>query len=141
MQLRILHIALPFVVALLTACSSTNAADLTGTQWWLEAMTDAPDEAAAQVPTVVFETGRANGRAGCNTWMAAYQTSGATLTFGSIGVTKKMCPYGMEYERAFLAALTRTARANVSGERLTLLDANGAELLRFHRASLAPPPQ
>ena len=73
--------------------------------------------------------------------MAGYQRSGVTLTFGSIGSTKKMCPYGMPYEQVFLDALRRTKRASVEDEILTLSDGAGAELLRFHRASLVPPPQ
>lgn len=103
-------------------------------------MANAPAPAPAQVPTAVFEVERASGRAGCNDWMAPFQRSGGALSFSSIGSTKKMCPYGMPYEQAFLDALRHTAYATVDGERLTLTDANGAELLRFHRASLAPPP-
>src|SRR5262245_56829974 len=106
----IARLTLLFFLAV-AACGPSDAtapSDLAGTQWWLESMVNAPTPAAAQVPTAVFDAERASGRAGCNTWMGGYQRAGDTLTFTAIGSTKKMCPYGMPYEQAFLNALQRT---------------------------------
>ena len=78
-------------------------------------------------------TGSVAGSAGCNQFSGSYETDGAALSFGALGMTKRMCPPAvMAQERAFSDALGRTAQHTISDEGFLLLaDADGVEVLRF----------
>jgi heat shock protein HslJ len=73
--------------------------------------------------------GRAGGSAGCNSYSAAYTSSGAAMSFGPAAATRMMCespPGIMEQEYQFLKALATVATARQEGDRLELRTAAGA---------------
>ncbi|WP_324733812.1 META domain-containing protein [Pseudomonas paeninsulae] len=76
------------------------------------------------------EDGRAYGNAGCNHWFASYKLTGAQLSFGAAGSTRKMCaPALMEQEARFLDRLSKVQRWDVSPiEQLRLWPAEGKPL-------------
>ena len=78
----------------------------------------------------MFSTdGKVSGSAGCNNYLATYETTGETVKIGSIASARKMCaePTGlMEQENQFLTALASVASYQFDGERLNFRTANGA---------------
>jgi heat shock protein HslJ len=82
--------------------------------------------------------GRAGGSAGCNSYSAAYTSSGSAMSFGPAAATRMMCetpPGIMEQEYQFLQALATVATARQEGDRLELRTAAGAlavSLVREH---------
>ena len=80
-----------------------------------------------------FEAGgKVTGHAGCNGFFGTYDITGKRLRFGAMGATKKLCePDRMKAERKFFEILKKTDRADRSGHRLQLFDADGAVLVRL----------
>ena len=72
--------------------------------------------------------GKASGSAGCNRYVAPYQASGNSLSFGAAAATRRLCAEAelMEQERQFLQALASVATARREGDRLELRTADGA---------------
>ena len=84
--------------------------------------------------TAVFgEDGRVTGSAGCNNFFGSYNSTGKSLVIGSTGSTKMNCPGQgiMLQEGTYLTSLGKTATFTITGNRLSLADANGATLLSF----------
>lgn len=133
---------LAFAITLAACTPSVPAApSLAGTQWVLKAMPGWELAKAAQVPTLVFQSEtQAGGRTGCNIWGGKYERQGAKIRFSAMMMTEMACQYGMDIEQLFVNALEQTRAIRVEGDILVLLDEAGAELARFFRASLAPPP-
>jgi len=75
--------------------------------------------------------GQVGGYAGCNQFTGSVTVSGDGLSFGPIASTRRMCADVMQQEDAFLQALENAARFGISGEDLTIEDANGAVTMRF----------
>lgn len=59
--------------------------------------------------SIRFEAeGRVVGNAGCNNLQGTYEVDGASMSFGPLAVTRKMCPPAMmDQEAVFLQALAR----------------------------------
>jgi heat shock protein HslJ len=104
--------------------------------WQLVSGLDVPGwERAA--PTATFGGGRVAGTTGCNRFTAAYALDGDALRLGEVATTRVGCePERQAVEAAFLERLGRVARARASADALVLLDAGGAELLRFRSPTL-----
>ncbi|TFH22090.1 MAG: META domain-containing protein [Myxococcales bacterium] len=90
-------------------------------------------------PHLVLERSEseAGGFAGCNRFFGTYTRSLDSLSLGSLGSTRKSCKRVMETEQAILAALEKTTRFRIEGERLILRSRDGE--LAVLTASLAPP--
>ena len=74
------------------------------------------------------------GRAGCNSFFAAYEVDGDRLSTTDMGVTQMMCgPEVMEHEDAFLRILSLVERYEISDDRLTLR-ASENRVLVFRRS-------
>jgi heat shock protein HslJ len=90
-----------------------------------------------------LEDGRGSGRGGINRLVGSYELPGERLRFGPLATTLMAgLPERMEAERLFLAALARVAAWSVDAAEgdnprrvLTLLDDNGAELLRLEECA------
>lgn len=80
-----------------------------------------------------FEEGRVGGSAGCNRLMGGYSLEGEALRFApSMAATMMACPEPlMTQEQAVHAALAEVASHRRHANRLELLDAEGALVLRF----------
>jgi heat shock protein HslJ len=88
---------------------------------------------SAPVPTLSFESGRAQGSDGCNRFGGAYTVSGDRLQIGpNLVTTQRACPEpAQQTAKAFQAALAGAARYRIDGPRLLLLDSAGATLATF----------
>jgi heat shock protein HslJ len=81
--------------------------------------------------------GQLTGSAGCNTYIAAYQTEGNSITIGPAAATRKLCPQPeglMAQEAQYLAALETAATYQLRGDRLELHTADGALAVTFQSA-------
>ncbi|HEX6843711.1 MAG TPA: META domain-containing protein [Actinomycetota bacterium] len=112
-----------------------EALPLEGTVWTLDTVAagDAVSSALAGTEaTLTLEGGLASGSGGCNRLSGDYTLDGAGLSFGPLATTKMACPDDvMGQEQAVLAALGDVAGWSVEGDRLALIDADGALLLGY----------
>jgi heat shock protein HslJ len=114
---------------------------LVGTNWTLDSVytgTAVSSVIAGTTITAVFgEDGRVAGSAGCNHYFASYNVSGTSVSIGSAGSTKMYCtgPGVMQQESTYLASLSRAAAFTITGNRLSLAEANGTTLLSFTKAA------
>ena len=74
--------------------------------------------------------GRITGSSGCNQLMGAYKADVSSINIGSLSMTRKACPQGMEQERALMRALETTTTWKIVGEHLELFDDEGRILAR-----------
>jgi uncharacterized lipoprotein YbaY/heat shock protein HslJ len=105
-------------------CAPTLHAELQDTYWKLielggEAV--ATPEGMREAHVILASDGsRAHGHAGCNNFFGTFQVREDELTFSALGSTMMACPEGMDTEQAFLQALGKTNRHEISGQFLTL---------------------
>ena len=80
-----------------------------------------------------FVDGRVSGDNGCNSYSGSYTLDGSTLTIGSNLVTTLVGCTGSAatVEQTYMARLHRTRSYEISGDRLSLLDASGKDLLGY----------
>ena len=101
-------------------------------------LADAPASADGKRPWLEFrEGGELGGNAGCNSFGATYALGeGGSVTMGPVRQTKMYCDEPrMQVEARVVGALGRTARLEISGDRLTLRDAAGTAVLELERAT------
>jgi heat shock protein HslJ len=114
---------------------------LVGTNWTLDSFYtgDAVSSviAGTTITAIFGEDGRVAGSAGCNHYFASYNVTGTSVSIGSAGSTKMYCtgPYVMQQESTYLASLSRAGAFTITGNRLSLAEANGTTLLSFTKAS------
>jgi len=127
----------------LLACASGGSASGGGAAiedvaWRLVALDAGPvaPDAGPRAPTLTLESAsrRAFGSGGCNRFTGGYERDGASLRFPALAATKMACD-AMATETAFFAALDRTRSWRRAGDRLELLDADGALLAAFAPAA------
>lgn len=109
-----------------------DALPLAGTSWTVTAVGGEALVAGSTATMVFGDDGKLSGSAGCNTYLASYESDREQLTITLVGASKKLCgePDGvMAQESRFLAALGATATARGTVARLELADAAGALLL------------
>jgi len=108
---------------------------LEGTYWKLSVLRGKPVEATRnqQEPFFILrpEQKRLTGSGGCNRLMGGYTVDGDRLSFTGVASTRMACVQAMDQERGFLESLSTVARWRIDGERLELLDEQGATLLQF----------
>jgi putative lipoprotein len=111
-----------------------SPAVLTGIDWRITSIGDMPIPAEARDPVLNFKT-TADGAAfaasaGCNRFVGQATIAGDTLTIGPAASTRMACPPPLDQaEAALAAALAATARWQIDGPTLHLLDAAGTVLL------------
>ena len=112
-------------------------ATLAGTAWQLAAMPGATALVGPRGPLSLSfdEAGRASGNSGVNRFSAGVEADATRLAFRA-AISTRMAgpPEAMALESLFLARLQQTASWRIEGDRLTLRDATGAELMTFSRA-------
>jgi heat shock protein HslJ len=94
----------------------------------------APLGAGRRPATIAFDTAtsKVSGFAGCNRFSGGYTSTGDSLRFGPLALTKMACEEGMELEHQLTDALSRTTRFEFVGRSLTLL-ADADSLATFER--------
>ena len=116
--------------------SSKPSATLENTRWKLLEVGGKPAVVHPHAPeasiTLMVAEHRVQGSSGCNNLMGGYELDGDRLKFGQVAMTRKACigPLG-DQEMAFTQAINQTARWEIQGETLQLLDDKGATLARF----------
>jgi len=112
--------------------------DLVGTRWKLTEVNGAPVKAGPEgrEPHLILQQdGRFSGAGGVNLVLGVYKVDGENFTLGP-GPSTRMAgpPDAMAQEAAFIDAMKRVGSYRLSGDSLTLLDANGP-VLRFEAAA------
>ncbi|MBC3185832.1 META domain-containing protein [Corynebacterium sp. zg-331] len=100
---------------LLAGATTAHAASLTDTEW---ALADAPDAFF-----VLHENGTLSGNDGCNVFGGSAALDGDVLTVGGLSSTLRYC----DMEVSLTSILNGTTAVTVTGDTLTLTDAQGAE--------------
>ena len=111
------------------------AASLANTNWSLVSINgQAP--IAGRAVTLSFQSGiQLVGDSGCNGYGGHYQVNGSTIAVDQLVSTMRACaeqPLN-DQEAAFQKALGAAAQFNVQGDRLTLKDATGGQVLVFQK--------
>lgn len=90
--------------------------------------------------TIEFESGRASGNAGCNSYFGDYELDEkGVLTFGAIGITEMYCEGKMDAESRYIYLLGDVASYSVNGEILKLYNLEEKPILVFSRAGSFQP--
>lgn len=146
--LRILAVAA--TAALLTACGSNDPDDdtvlepgpaaggegasgtpLVGTTWTLDQVTTSSGETAPEkdAQVAITEEGKLAANSGCNSYGGDAEVDGDQITLGSIIGTLRACEGATgDVDRAFGTVLQGTITAEVTGDVLTLTNADGDSL-------------
>lgn len=123
---------------IMVSCGSTKKSvsitDLAG-EWEIVEVND-NSVSAEETPFLGFDVneGQLYGNTGCNSLMASFdlsKTSGE-LSFDAVGSTKRMCA-DMATEDAILQALGEVRSFALEGEKLTLNNADGKELMELKK--------
>ena len=113
---------------------------LAGTRWQATAISDAEVGGVGVVLpgtnlTVAFgRDSKVTGSGGCNDYSASYLVDGASLAITPPTGTNMLCdtPEGiMEQETAFLSALASVGSYNLQGDKLSILNASGQQVLEL----------
>ena len=127
------------LVASLTGCAAPPPAPmlasleaLPGTQWLLHEA-GVPALPLGQQPELHFVSAtQVTGNSGCNRFGGGLRLSGGALQMGPLAGTRRACEPGlMHLEQRVLRALDSTRGARLEPGQLVLLDAQGADLLRW----------
>jgi heat shock protein HslJ len=108
---------------------------LAGTQWTLVSY-GAPDDptpviGGSGVTLALGEDGHASGSGGCNSYGGSYTVEGDTLQFSEVVSTLMACVDSdlMDQEQAYLDALNSASAFTLDGDRLTISDEDGQQLV------------
>jgi len=132
------------MITLLSACRNTtrgNGDQLENIHWRLVEVAGraAITDSSAREAFIMFDSTKksAGGLSGCNRFGGSYVREGEKLTITQIIATKMAClgEGVMEQEMAFFMALERTARWEVSGDKLKLYDSTGTTVAQFERGA------
>jgi len=121
---------------LLSACGNQTPTSLEGSSWILVEINRQPVLADPLV-TLSFKDGQLGGTDGCNHYGGSYTAQGSQLTIGKdIFSTMMACEEGiMQQASDYFSALTSAVKYEINGDKLSLLDENGAALAVFSAQS------
>ena len=116
------------------SAASVSAADasLVDTHWRLisiDGMAVAPGDQEAQL--VFAGDGSVDGNTGCNAFGGGYTLDGASLSFSHFASTRMFCADLQDQEQAVFDTLPLVAGWQVAGDRLELMNAEGAVVALF----------
>jgi heat shock protein HslJ len=124
---------------LLGGCASLSSSggDLTGPTWVVTQLSGQPLVENSGITASFSSDGTVSGSAGCNRYNGEYTSSGASITFSvNMAMTMMMCEQAvMEQESAYINALGQVRTYSISGDQLSLKDADGTEVLLFQAQS------
>jgi heat shock protein HslJ len=84
------------------------------------------------VSLVLYRSGAFRGASGCSNLSGSYTMTKSQMAFSSINVDRRPCPPMITVrEKAFLAALSKTAGYRKLGGRLSLFDRSGSKVAVF----------
>jgi heat shock protein HslJ len=124
------------------ACSSPDSTkvsggEVTGKVWNLTLLKDKELLPGSYITAQFTSDGKVGGSSGCNRYAGSYASSGNTLQITSpLASTMMACPQElMDQETAYLTALGEVKFYSVTGDQLTLSDANNKSLLVYKAQS------
>lgn len=118
------------LTTIVLACNQQSApsgggsnAPLEKTNWKLSQLPALPGALpeAAKAVTLLLDSSRAAGNAGCNRFFGSYTLNGSKLQFTGIGSTKMFCEGKMEIENSVMNALNNTNTWHIAGKTLSLI--------------------
>lgn len=115
------------------------APEFAGTRWELTTFDGKPVTPSDHPAHLVFdaENSTVSGTGGCNRLHGGYSLAEpGELKFSPIAASMMACAYGGELEFYFLQALGKVAQFRITGEQLTLLDAEARPLMVLKAAYL-----
>jgi putative lipoprotein len=116
------------------AAGGAAPAGLAGTSWRVEDLGGEKVPADAEGTLDFPDAGRVAGRAFCNRFSGKVETSGSSIRFGPLAVTKMACGQSAnEREARFLQALHKAERYSLDGETLQVYFAGSERPLRLAR--------
>lgn len=102
-----------------------------GTSWKATKIAGKPADAADTILNVA-EDGSVNGTTGCNSFQGPAEIAGASISFGLLATTRKMCPPSVSaQEIAFLNALGAARTWSRMGNTLQLRDETNTLVLEL----------
>lgn len=116
---------------MIAACAGKPAAVLDG-KWKIVSACAMSTEGSETEPYITFENGRVNGNASVNSFFGDYIHKGDSLSFATVGMTRKMGE-SMEIEMAITDAINNCALIKIDGDTAVIYDANDNELMRLAR--------
>ncbi|MES1947676.1 hypothetical protein C84B14_10017 [Salinisphaera sp. C84B14] len=134
--IRFSVLALLIVVALVGCAGTPTFMQLADTKWQLTQLDGQPvdTESMRRTPYLLLHADqRLEGFTGCNRVNGRYSGSDDSLRFDSLASTRRYCNQGMDIEEAFTHALERTQHAEIDGDSLALIDAQGHIVARLAR--------
>ena len=107
---------------------------LTDGEWVLKSMKGEPISGLKKpiTLTIVTETKRVSGYAGCNQFFSSYTIAGSAITFTLPGRTKMFCKETMNMEDQFLEVLNRVRAFKFDGSKLQFTEGDTV-LLEFEK--------
>lgn len=121
-------------------CAAAASAALENTYWRVTAIAGAPvrvGERQREPHLILHPQGRRlSGHGGCNSLVGSYTLDADKLAFSRIAGTMMACLAGMDQEQALHRALRAVTRWRIDGDRLDLLDAQGAVVLQAQAQAL-----
>ena len=123
-----------FLVALPLAGCAGGGAEIEGVTWTVTGSSISSSDLGAFGITAIFEDDTVGGRGGVNSYSAPYDLRGSSLEIGTVTQTEIAGPPdAMAAENAYFALLGEVGGYSLEGDTLTLLDAEGNELLILER--------
>ncbi len=114
--------------------SPTAANRLRGTAWLLEDLGGVGVLDRVQATLTFPKVGRVAGDASCNRFFGSVELSGASITFGALGSTRRSCAEAvMIQEQRYLGALAGAERFTLDGPVLLIHYRGSDQPLRFNR--------
>ncbi len=126
-----------FVLSACAPSQSGGEGDLTATVWNLSQLMDQELVPGSSITAQFTSDGKVSGSAGCNRYSGTYTVSGNSLQLSSpMASTMMACEQAlMDQESAYLKALGEVKTFSISGDQLTLTDANQKSLLVYEAQS------
>ncbi|CCV06077.1 conserved hypothetical protein [Mesorhizobium metallidurans STM 2683] len=126
----------PQTVMLKMVTPSDKPAAVFGQSWLVEYIDGIGVISEPQATFRIGEDGKAGGSGPCNVYFATAKVDGSAIAISGIGSTFKACaPDVMAEEKALFGALARAASYHVDAGKLTIVDKDGRDILRFNAAS------
>jgi heat shock protein HslJ len=141
-QRRIAALATALLVLAGCVVGAGSGGQVEGIQWVLDSYLQAGTLAIAPETVfadATFESSRVTGQSGCNSYTALYQAGGRSLRVSQASATLMACPVPvMDFEQTYLQLLQSSRYYTARNDRLTVYNADGAEILIYDAAPKNP---
>lgn len=122
-------IILATLIFTMSCSNTTNSKELLSTNDW-EVISILNSNEFSKNPWMHFDLAKnkVNGNSGCNNFFGDLNLTDSTISFGTIGATKMMCP-DMTSEDALFNALPKVASYKFDNDRLMLFNNKGEKVM------------